>query len=711
MDAPLGRTVDSSVVTPPPAPHWIALVPLALALAASPIAGSVGSPPAEARPNLVLVTLDTTRADRLGSYGYGAARTPHLDALARRGTRFARCDTSAPVTLPAHATILTGLFPPRHGVRDNGIFRLADRFETLAESLGAAGYDTAAVVSAIVLARRHGLDQGFRRYDDDLGAGYAQGTMVAERTADAATAAALATLEGLTEPFFLWVHYYDPHEEYRPPTRFSASGGGVDRLYDGEIAFVDEQVGELLSRLPERTVIAVVGDHGEMLGEHGEATHGLLLHEAARRVPLILAGPGVPAGAVERCLTRTADLAPTLLALAGAPIPVDLDGRPLLPLGDACDRLAYAESFLPFYAYKWYPLRALSDGRALLLDAPRPSLYRIDLPGGESRDLAGEEPALLRLWSERLRRLLAAAGEAPERAAPPADPLDPEQRRQLASLGYLGGGGGGAIDASLPDPRERLEIARDLQAAAGRVQRGDCAGALRDLQRIVAADPRNFPALTLAGECLRDAGRFAEALPLFERASRENELSAVPPVNLGVCLAELGRFEAAERELRRALVLDPSLGEAAARLARLLRGRGRGGEAMAVLDAAIGAGAHTAEAYLERGVALAEAGRLEGALGDFRQAARRAPTDPVPLENAARASFALGRAAEAAIFYESLLRLAPERGDLWKTLGAIYLEALDDTGGAARAFREAHRREADPAERARLEAVLAALAR
>ncbi len=686
---------------------------VALGVMLVPPGAAAASDPAPARPNLVLVTLDTTRADRIGVYGDAAARTPNLDALARRGTRFARCDTAAPVTLPAHATILTGLYPPRHGVRDNGIFTLAPDVETLTERLRSAGYDTAAVVSAIVLARRHGLDQGFRRYDDDLGAGYALGTEVAERSADATTAAARAALAGLEPPFFLWVHYYDPHEEYRPPTRFAATGAGADRLYEGEIAFVDEQLGELFGSLPPATVVAVVGDHGEMLGEHGEASHGLLLYEAARRVPLILAGPGVPSGAVDPCLARTADVAPTLARLAGVELAAGLDGRPLLPLaGGGCERVAYSESFLPFFAYKWYPLRALSDGRALFLQAPSPSLYRLDLPGGEGRDLAAEEPGLMRLWAERLGRLLATAGETLADAARPSAVLSEEQRRQLESLGYLGGGAGAQaarVAPDLPDPRQRVGLAAQLHAAAGRIQRGECATALRELQRIVAEDPHNFPALTLAGQCLRDAGRHAEALALYQRAARENELSAVPVVNAAGCLQALGRTAEAEREFRHALALDPSLGDAAVPLARLLREAGRGEQGAAVLDAALAAGALAPTVFLERGLVRAEAGRLEPALTDFREAARRAPTDPVPLENAARASFALGRAREAAIHYETLLRIAPARVDVWKTLGAVYLEALDERAEAVRAFREALRLETDPAERERLAAVLAEL--
>lgn len=406
------------------------------------------------------------------------------------------------------------------------------------------------------------------------------------------------------------MHYYDPHEEYRPPSRFADLGSGASRLYDGEIAFVDEQLGELLAALPAETVVAVVGDHGEMLGEHGETSHGLLLFEGARRVPLLLSGPGVPKGAVEPCLARTADLYPTLLGLAGVAPPPGLDGEPLLPLrGDAgCGRISYSESFLPYFAYKWYPLRALSDGRALFLDAPTPSLYQLDGPGGEQSDLAATQPGLVRLWSRRLDRLLETAGERRDRAAEPADTLTEEQRRQLASLGYLGAGGGGSVSAELPDPRARVEIARRLHVAAEGVQQGRCPEVLRELQRIVTEDSHNFPAISLAGQCLRDEGRHAEALALFERAARENPRSAVPVANVAACLLALGRVEEGERELRHALALDPAQSESAAKLARRLRESGRGGEAVAVLDGAIGAGALAPEVFLERGVARAERG-------------------------------------------------------------------------------------------------------
>ena len=679
-----------------------------------PVADTANGAPAPQAPaaphrNIVLITLDTTRADHLGAWGWKYAKTPNLDALAARGVRFVRCDTAAPVTLPSHSTILTGLFPPRTGVRDNGTFVLPAKVETVAERLAAHGYDTAAVVSAIVLARRHGLNQGFRLYDDDLGTGYAAGTEVSERPAEATTAAALAAAGKLKPPFFLWVHYYDPHEEYRPPTRFADSVTGPSRLYDGEIAYMDEQIGVLLAKLPKDVDVVVVGDHGEMLGEHGELHHGLLLYKAARRVPLLVAGPGVPAGRTEECLVRTADVAPTLLGLAGVPVPPGLDGQGLLPLGAAgkgCDRTSYTESFLPFFAYKWYPLRSLSTDRFFYLHAPKSSLYQIPSDPNEATDLAAQQPGAMKLWEKKLRDQLKAAGEPLDSEVRPENVLTEEQRRQLASLGYAGGGSGGAVRPDLPDPRGMADIAQALHDAAADIQQGKCSESLPKLQAIVKRDPHNFPALSLAGSCLLEADRAESALNLFQRAMKENELSAVPVANAAGCLKKLGKRDEAEKEYRHALTLDPSLGEAADNLAQILREKGNRTEALKVLDASIAAGSYSSEVHLERGLIEAEMDRLADALRDFREAARRNPANPVPLENAAKAAYRLGQQREAVQFYEQLLRLQPSRGEIWKTAGAIYLYEIKDNADALRCFRRALILETNPAEKQKLEAVI-----
>jgi tetratricopeptide (TPR) repeat protein len=385
-----------------------------------------------------------------------------------------------------------------------------------------------------------------------------------------------------------------------------------------------------------------------------------------------------------------------------------LDGRGLLPLaaGKECSRETYTESFLPFFAYKWYPLRSLSTDRVLYMKAPKSSLYDLAADPGETRDLAPAQAANVKGWDAKMVTFLQGLGEKLETPVRPENVLTEEQRRQLASLGYLGGAASGPVTGQLPDPRAMAGVAQDLHRVTQSVQEGHCDQALPELQAIVKKDPHNFPALSLAGFCLSKMGRTESALNLFQRAEKENDINAVPIVDAAGALLELGRKAEAEKEYRRALALDPAQATGATNLARLLRQKGDKKGAREVLDLALRAGAHEPEIYLERGVDRAETGNLEGALGDFREAARRAPANPVPLENAARTAYDLKRFKDASILYEQLLRIAPNRTDLWKTEGAIYLYQLDEKTEALRCFRRALLQESDPGEHAKLEALV-----
>jgi len=679
------------------------------------LAASLAAWADQARPNVVLITLDTTRADHLGSYGYRHARTPNLDTLARNGARFANADASAPLTLPSHATILTGLFPPRHGVRDNGLFVLGDRFDSVAELLGRAGYDTAAAVSAAVLARTYGLAQGFRLYDDDRGRGDTAGTMIPERDAALTTDAALRLLAGLRAPFFLWVHYFDPHEEYRAPASFVAAARGPTPGYDAEIAFMDEQIGRLLAAVPTGALVIAVGDHGEMLGEHGERTHGLLPLRGARRVPLILNGVGIPAARVVSCLVRTVDIAPTLLAAAGVSPSQPMDGVSLLSLLAAepvCDRITYCESLHPYFLYRFFPLRALGNDRWVCVRGPTTaSLYDARTDQEESHDLAAAMPEVAARWSEKLETFLAAAGETVVGAAPLGAAITEEQREQLRSLGYLSGAGGGSIEANLPDPRDMVDLQESINEAGKLVVEGKCGEAVPALEAVLRRHRTNAPALNLLGQCYESSGAVERALQAFRGASSVVPGSGVPVTNAAGCLVKLGRLAEAEKEYRRALELDPSIAEASAGLARLLRARGDIAGALGVLDAALAGGVHHPVVYLERGLTRAALGDVAAAEPDFREASRRDPANPVPLENLARAVYYRERYGEAAVLYEQLARLQPGRGEVWKTLGAVYLYKLDDRAGASRCFRNALRLEPDASERATLAELIASLDR
>lgn len=687
----------------------LAAVALAWLVAASAVQAAEPAP--QAAPAIVLVSLDTTRADHLGAWGYAHARTPNLDALARRGVRFARCDTAAPITLPSHATILTGRYPPRHGVRDNAIFDLPASETTVAEVLAARGFETAAVVSATVLARHYGLAQGFARYDDRLGPGAA----AVERRADGTTDAALTLLAGLERPYFLWVHYFDPHEPYAAPARWRSGAGGETPDYDAEIAFLDAELGRLLGALPSDARIIVVGDHGEMLGDAGEATHGLLLRHGARRVPLIVAGPEAKGGRRVDCLVRTADVAPTLLALAGVPAsaladPAELDGTSLLPLaaGGACPAgsVTYSESFLPFFSYRWYPLRALSDGAELYVHGRRPALYDLAADAAERRDIAGERLQSVARWAERLASRLAAMGSSLETAPAAPKPLSDEEIARLASLGYVSSSAGGSATSELPDPRDMVDIAQAVHAAHALVDGGRCDEALPKLTAILRRDPSNVPALNQSGLCLQTVGRLRSALGAFTRAAEVNPQSAVPARNAGNVLVQLGELDKAEAAFARALKLDPRSPGVAANLANLRRVRGDTAGAEAALAAAEAAGSEHPGIALERGMIAAAAGDLEAALSAFELAVERAPDDPNALANAAQAAALLRRSERAVALYRRLLEHHPERADAWFGLASVLFQQLGDKVGAREALRQAIAHETDTARRARFEGYL-----
>ena len=340
-----------------------ATVYLAFALAAALIsAGCAGSRP----ERVVLVTIDTLRADHLSCYGARAPQTPHLDALARSGVRFATAIAPTPLTLPSHASLLTGLDPHHHGVRNNGTFALESAIPTIATRMREQGFATAAFLGAVVLDRQYGLARGFDVYDDAMSVRRHLGdTGLAERRADRVVDAVLDWLPLAPDRFLLWVHLYDPHADYDPPLPFKKTWAAAP--YAGEVAFADAQLGRLLdavdARWPDgRTLVVVTSDHGESLGEHGEPSHAYTLYDATQRVPLLMRGPGFPAGQVVETPVRLVDVAPTILArLSSAPF-AEADGTDLSSLvadRDRAGRVAYLETLAPQLDLSWSPMLAL----------------------------------------------------------------------------------------------------------------------------------------------------------------------------------------------------------------------------------------------------------------------------------------------------------------------------------------------------------------
>jgi arylsulfatase A-like enzyme/Tfp pilus assembly protein PilF len=586
------------------------------------VAGRAAAP-RDPRPSLLLVTLDTTRADHLGCYGDLAAATPRLDRLASSGAILRHATSVAPLTLPSHASILTSLYPPSHGVRDNADFRLPERDATLAAHLKAVGYRTAAVIGSEVLSATQGLARGFDAYDEPRARSRATSGILyevaAERTAAEVTDAAIALLPRLASgPYFLWVHYFDPHVEYRPPSpwreRFAS------RPYDGEIAYMDAEIGRLLDEMDRkgllaRAVIAVVGDHGESLGEHGERSHGLLLYESTLRVPLIVSCPGkVRAGLRLDGAVSGIDLAPTLLDLMDQPALPGAQGRSFaseLGGGAGADRGAlYSESLYGERAYGWAALRALRVGTRKFVDAPTPEIYDLAADPEETTNLAPSAPEEVARWRERLRELSARMGSP---AAPAEQETTDERRAKLLSLGYVSGGPRADGRAGRPDPKRLVAQNDAFLEARSLVSQGRLEEARAKLEKVIEADPGNPLALATSGSVLRALGRADQGLLRLEAAARSAPGVYEIQRNLGSALRDAGKPRDAAEAYRTAIGIHPHSADAHFGLGESLHEQGDAAAAAGEYRRALTLGLATPAVHAALGLALAATGDLDGA--------------------------------------------------------------------------------------------------
>lgn len=487
--------------------------------------------------NILLVTLDTTRADRLHCYGYQPGETPNLDALAQRGVLFERAYAPAPMTLPSHTSMLTGLWPPEHGVITNGQNALEGGVPTVAELLSGRGYATAAFLAAFVLQAKFGLNRGFQTYDDDLSAAAANADELHRyRDGRYVVDSAVQWLERhhrlkSTKPFFCWVHLYDPHDPYLDH-RDDFGDRFVKRRYDGEIAYTDLQIGRLLDALEkqgatENTYVLVVGDHGESLGEHGEETHGYMLHESTLRVPLIIADPREGARGV-RVATPVplVDLFPTLLAAGGLRAPAGSSGRSLQPAlagGQLESRTCFSQTEEPYLQAFWSPLQGLTTDRWRYVRTTLPELYDLVADPQELKNLAADRPETVR---ELDGELTAFEGSLKRRSGTEVSMSDNE-RRALQSLGYTGGQSGAG---ELPKGNRPLPDIKDMIPYLNRLQR--------------ATD-------------LIDEQKFTEAATILESLVRDVPNYFRAQLNLGLCCLMQQKYEDAARWLESALAIDP----------------------------------------------------------------------------------------------------------------------------------------------------------
>ena len=631
--------------------QWLVLIIVAGCLAAVAI-GLLGRRPQGL--NVILISVDTLRPDHLACYGYTDISTPHMDRLADEGVLFEDALTSVPLTLPSHASILTGLYPISHGVRDNGTFILRDQFTTLAEILKAKGFATGAFIGSFVLDARYSLDQGFDAYSDDMETNAQVGAFThPERRAASVTASTLNWIAEAAEPFFAFVHYYDPHTPYEPPAPYDTIYAG--RPYDGEIAYTDTEIGRLMAflddrKLTERTIVVLVSDHGEGLGEHDETAHGILMYDTTMKVALIVRIPDkhdlAGALAAPRRVPDTVELVdvlPTVAELVGIQINQRIDGRSVLPLlvGQRLEpKVCYQETMYPYFAYRWSPLRGVRFSKWKYILAPEPELYNTAADPHEAENLAASYPAR----ADQLKANLLSLASLEQDSPPPLEvKLSPEEVRKLQALGYVS-----TSRPSVPPDIEPKGI--------------DPKHMIADLERLLGGGMEAF-----------DKGDFRTAARLFKEMVAKDPMNAKAHVYLGRSLMEMGDLEGAEVEFVKVIEIDSTHSQAFFRLGGIARMRGDLDQALFFYRIAAAILPETPATLSNIGSILMEKGQVDSALATLERALEIDPKDQIALINTALAYASLNREDEALRWFHRTLAANPKHVKALMNVASIYI--------------------------------------
>jgi len=621
-----------------------------------------------ARLNVLIVTIDTLRADHLGCYGFALAHTPAIDKLAAEGVRCAHAISAAPITMPAHSSIFTGLFPPAHGVRDNGAYALGEGAVTLAERLHDAGYTTHAFVSALVLNRRYNLNQGFETYDDDL---WAEDDpklfMIRERQAPKTADRFLTWLDGWnksrSKPFFTWIHFFDPHQPYRPAPTDAATAPSP---YDGEITGVDRQIGRIVETLKrdgllENTLLIVTADHGESLGEHGEKTHAIFVYDATVHVPLIIRYPKMLQPRVYDGPVRSVDITPTVLSILDLPGGESLDGRNLstaLRGKEKAPQLAqYSESLLSEVGFGMAPLFAVRDDGYKFIRAPRPELYDLRKDPLELHNVVNELPREAAKLDRELSQLMAESQRHAIQAA--ASPISRETEESLQALGYLAAHGEKEAMHGI-DPKDGLPLHNKLEDARHFAQQRKWAPAEKLLQEVLAVTPRNVSAINVMGLIgIKEGDR--------EKANRYYQQSlSIDPTQfrvygvLGALALSSGDLGTAEARYRKCLELNPHFAEAMANLGFLESLRGHQQQAEEWYRKGIALDPTFPRVYRRLGDLYYERNDFIHAYANYAKASQLLPTDVRSILQQGNCARRLKRPAEAEALFKRAEALRPD---------------------------------------------------
>ena len=519
-------------------------------------------------PNVILITIDTLRADHVACYGARNVKTPTLDGLASDGIIFDRAISQVPLTWPSHAAILTGTYPFQNGVQDFTGEPLSPQFRSIAQAFKGAGYRTGAVVSAFVLDRSWGLGRGFDFYDDAFSAETFQKKdigLVDRRAGESVDHAISWLRKSPQRPFFLWLHLYDPHSPYDPPEPYRTEYR--EHLYDGEIAYADHELGRLITWLKENklydsAVIAMLSDHGESLGEHGEDEHGFFVYNATVHIPLIVkppAGSGIRPDRRPEPVETTA-VAPSLLQLARVKDQIQTQFQSIgLFDAKAAERApAYSETFYPFSSFGWSPLHAIETDRFHYIDAPKPELYDVGTDPGETNNIAALQPATVTVLKEKLRQLLAHNPFSPSKAG--AANLSPDAQEKLRALGYFGFRAAvspQALAAGLSDPKDKISDFNTILKSEDAFHRGDDDQGEALLRQVQERDPKIYVIPFLLGESALRHQNWQSAVEQFQRCLDLNPSFDNAMTGLAYSLAKLGQADGAKTWLDKAIQNNP----------------------------------------------------------------------------------------------------------------------------------------------------------
>jgi arylsulfatase A-like enzyme/Tfp pilus assembly protein PilF len=621
-------------------------------------------------PDVLLVTIDTLRADHLGCYGFSLARTPQIDRLSREGVLCSDAVAAAPITLPSHCSIMTGLYPPAHGVRDNGAYALGDRAVTLAERLKGAGYETQAFVSALVLNRRYGLAQGFDGYDDDLWAeNEPKLFMIRDRKARKTADRVLEWLDRRKEalesrPYFAWVHFFDPHQPYVPEAEDRLF---APTLYDGEIGGVDRALGRILDRLRkdgtlDRTLVVVTADHGESLGEHDEKTHAVFIYDATVRVPLIFRYPRLlPAGRRYEGPVRSVDIVPTILSALKLPGGDETQGADLLAAlagrADPPKLSQYSESLLSEVGFGMAPLYGIRNDGFKWIRAPRPELYDLKKDAREVADIHTEEPRRSAILDRDLERIFRAS----ERFAVDSreNPLDRETVEMLRSLGYLASASERKSMGGM-DPKDGIRVYNLLEEARHLAQKDEWEKSEAVLRKILAEIPEHVSARNILALTLLRQGRLEDARDEYKRSLKSDPKQARVLAMLGTIALLEGNLDEAERVYKATLQASPAFVEAMANLGFIETLRGNSDEARKWFDAAQAADPTFPRARKLSGDLFYERKEYARALAEYERVLRTVPRHFDALIQAGNCARRTGDPAGATAFFKRAATLRPD---------------------------------------------------